>query len=99
MSPDDTWLTWVHNSYFKGMSVSCSEYNDDQKFSLNELDNDLQYIDKRGDVAWEITMQLIEPNFNLITQWTLRKGYVFIASKSEFFFLELHCERPWSASE
>jgi hypothetical protein len=50
------WLTWVNNSHFKGGFPGWFE---------PEVDEDVQYIDKHGNNVWEITMQLIEPQFNI----------------------------------
>jgi hypothetical protein len=54
--PDNMWLTWVNNSHFKGGFPGWFE---------PEVDEDVQYIDKHGNNVWEITMQLIEPQFNI----------------------------------
>lgn len=61
--PDNMWLTWVRNGYFKGAFPSYDHNGD----SVTEINHDVQYMDKHGNTFWEITMQLLVPQFNVIT--------------------------------
>ena len=73
-------MTWVHNKYFHG------ELNDAREISLSNT-KQYRHIDVRpkyivnGDAQWELTMQLIEPQFNITTFWSARSSDLNLNTK------------------
>ncbi len=64
--PDDMWLTYVRNSYFSGYVPEYEYDNNDERRARLIHNDELQYI-KNGNTHWEVVMQLLEPQFNVVT--------------------------------
>jgi hypothetical protein len=63
--PDNMWLTWVHNKYFRGVLNDGGEQSIGSMLQYDQIDGRPQYIDKHGNVHLELVMQFIEPQFNI----------------------------------